>query len=921
MTRFRDVILSLYHDYSRLAKHLVERDLRLVRGCQASLIGGEKLRPQLLSPKYLDSIAILVQYEVDSHETDGFNSEDELFVDHLEGILSADFQKFHDLMEILLDILPAFPSLLDGLVSCASMLLCLNNIAGSRLGRAPQDGANQERTASYLDRSSVLWPAMAESFHNIIDKNVTQIDKNAVLRLTERLTALVRLCGMGDHVLQFQDRNPELPPEWVREAMALDWKFDTLGKLMRCSQMQLRVAGASSMCQTLVNLWKQFEEEPQHSILQHVAAYLNGSSIIEYILGPNSHPAIINESSNIVGFLVVTRTYEKRHTDQLWQAFTSSQDPRAADALVKLIVTIMNLLDTSSVGDVCAKLDDRPFSDFSPSIRNLFDAIIKRMLEKASYDQQTLTYQPYGLCLRLLRESTLLAQDARTPPPELHTVLMQRLKELIRGGPESHRAQLYQSCLEDVSMKSETTLGSLWCLSLAVGWPSAVESEMEILTREHNLAQLLVEEIEHAVVSGSASRAGSVLCGHVNRPRLQLLTNLLRYQPSAIGDGLGEKLWDLMVGPRCPFSHDREAGWGILNQIRGGNTKNPYIRSCFSTYLSRLPTDNFCDGTLKFVRDEVFYLLKQTDELHLDDEASLRSSCLEQLWRLVLEASDRVLAGRAIHSLAKEVYIDSEVVTAYPPLRARQVHSGFVNRCLSYLKESASYINAPNHSEAMVPESSTEKHERIFTRSLQLLTYFLTAHQSSAHFSAPDLRPFMSQIPSEVEGDLVQLKYQSFDGVEQTGVKPLHIGRFNTAASLLASIREATGFPNYRAYYRGQPFLPTERDVCKSLEDLQIREGLILVKREEEDRSGSFKYKPGSSPLQGEILDHFQEMSGYLEMKDTLASEVCERSINPFLLPLTFEGLRIPVWTSRPHECHRDFRKPYKISCRHFPRG
>lgn len=858
-----------------MAKLLVDRDLHLLRECQASLAVGQKRLPQLLSPGYLDQISVLVQFEVDNPEgDDGDGSfQGDLFVDQLEKIFGNDFQQFYETLESLIDILPTFPTLLDGLASFVSILISLINSSSFRPSVA-HETARQERKASYLSKSNEMWPAMATCFHNMIEKMVTQIDKNAVLRLTDRLTGLLRHCGLGESARQFEERNPQLAREWAREAMSLEWKFDTLGKLIRCSQMQLRVAGASNMCQTLVNLWKQYDEEPEQPILQHMAVHLNQSSIIEYVLGPNSHPAIINESSNIVGFLAVTRTYQQRHTDQLWQAFTSSQDPRAAEALVRLICGVTNLLDLSSVGDLCAKLGSRPSSEFTPSIRSLFDHIMKRMLEKSNQEQQPLTYQPYGLCLRLLRESTLLAQDGRTEPPEMHGVLMQRLRELLRADSENHKSELYLSCLEDISQKTETTLGSLWCLSLAVTVPSTIENEMQNLTQEHNLAQLLVGEIEHTVVSGSAARKDSILCGYVNRPRMQFLTHLLRYQPSAISDGLGEKLWDVMVGSQCPCPQDREVGWGILNQIRAGNTKNPYIRSCFSNYLPKLPTENLCEGTLRFIREEIVYLLKQTDELHLDDEASLRSSCVEQLWRLVLEAPDRGLAARAIHTLAREVYIESAVVTTYPPLRARQVHSAFVDRCLSHLKESAGYIKRPGDGEVMIVEGNDERHELVFIRSLQLLTYFLATHQSNSHFSASDLRPFMSQAPSEIEGDPAELKYQSFDGIEQTDVKPLHIGRLNTAASLLASIRQETGFPNYRAYYRGHPFIPNEREVCKSLKDLCISDGLILVKREEEDRSGTFKYKPGSSPLQGEILDHFHEMAGYLEMKDALANEV-----------------------------------------------
>ena len=863
----------------RLTKHLIDRDLIMAKGSEMALIADQKTQPQLLSPPFLEQFGALIQSETDDAEVDdmGVDQHHE-FADQLNYTFGEGSPQVCELMESLVELLPTFPALLDSLSSGAASLISSVRSATLRFNSP----AGRDCAAKYLTRIHRLWPAMDDCLHTLIDKNVTQIDKIYVSQLIERLACLLNLRvkysednnATLDRVRKFKNTYPQLPKHWVPDAMCLEWKFDILSKLIRCSQMQLRVMAASSMCQTLVSLWKRFEEDPTQPVLRHMADYLKRGSIIEYILGANSHPAIINESANIVGFLAVTRTYEERHTDQLWRAFSSSQDPRAADALVRLIVGVTNLLDMSSLGDLCAKLDNRPFIEFTPPMRSLFDSIMKRMLEKSSIDEP-LTYQPYALCLRLLRESTLLAQKAGTAPPEMHQVLMHRLRDLIRASPEKHREELYQSCLLDISQKSDTTLGSLWCLSLTVSVQSAIGVEMELLTWEHDFARLLVEEIEHAVTSHAASNTGPVLCGQVNKPRMDFLIQILRHQPSSIDDGLGDKLWNVMVGSLCCCIEDREVGWRILNDIRG-DTKNPYIRSCYSIYLPKLPTEDFCEGTLKFIREELLYLLKQTEELHLDDETSLRSSCLEQLWRLVLEVPDQVLAARAIHILAREVYIDNSVVTSYPPIRARQVHSAFVARCLAHLRESATCIKGPQDAEVMVVEGSEEKQERIFTRSLQLLTYFLGAHQNNARFSAPDLRPFMSRTPSEIAGELAQLKYQSFDGVEQTDVKPLQIGKLNTAASLLASIRQETGFPNYRAYYRGQPFLLSERDICRSLEDLQIRDGLILVKREEEGRTGSFKHKPGLSPLQAEIMSHFPEMAGYLDLKENLAAEVSQ---------------------------------------------
>jgi ubiquitin carboxyl-terminal hydrolase 34 len=76
--------------------------------------------------------------------------------------------------------------------------------------------------------------------------------------------------------------------------------------------------------------------------------------------------------------------------------------------------------------------------------------------------------------------------------------------------------------------------------------------------------------------------------------------------------------------------------------------------------------------------------------------------------------------------------------------------------------------------------------------------------------------------------------------------------------------------------------VPQESDICKSLEDLQIHNGLILVKREPEVPT-SPRVPQGASPVEVEILNHFDELWEYLSMDEKLAREVRTPEI-PLLL-------------------------------------
>jgi ubiquitin carboxyl-terminal hydrolase 34 len=630
-------------------------------------------------------------------------------------------------------------------------------------------------------------------------------------------------------------------------------------------------------------------------MLKHLAGWLLQSTLIEYILGPNCHPEIIAESANIVGFLVVTKTYEQQHTDRLWYNVTCSQDPRVSDALVRMITTIINIFEQDHLLAFCDKFQGLAVDAFTASIRNLWTTIISQLMDKAQKEHTILTYQPYDLCMKLLRQSSMLGEVSQVAHPEMQCLVMQKFRDLLSYGPDNEgRTQLYVSCLDDVSKKSPTSLGSLWCLLISIR--PVMEREVQVLTREYDLPRLIIDELNAAVDASRATLSSpTVLWGNSNQPRREFLLSIIQFQAETIDEALGKKLWDLLVGPLSPSANDRLAGWQILNEVVVRSaSKNPFIRTCLAQHLPCLPPSCFCEGQLDFIKQEVMKLLDVNQNFQLDEEEVVKSSCLEHLWTIILTADEPVLAGQAIHFLIVDIYAAASVVAGLSSRRLHQAHSILVNRCFVQLKEAASHIQAADtiddsghDGEAMVIVQSDDhlrRHERVFTRSLQLLRYFLDVYQTRPDLSAPDLRALMSQVPSQIEGDPAQLKYQSFDGDRQTEVKPLSIGKRNTAASLLASLRMETGFQNYRAYYRGQPFQPDVRQICKSLEDLQVHEGLILVQRaDENDGLGAQRVKIGASVLQIDILHHFDELWEYLDLKESLAQEV--RRITHRIIP------------------------------------
>ncbi|KAF6837892.1 ubiquitin carboxyl-terminal hydrolase [Colletotrichum plurivorum] len=891
----KQLVTEFFNVFAALSSFLVEFDFMTAQLLQTSP-EDERRQPDFLLGRYTQPLLFFARRD-ESRQPNGFSDEDMLWTrtdvtevlntfqsgpGSVKGLCklaqmhAENASRYHNLMDVLLPIANVTSLILQKTVQAVRQMLT---------------PARVQQAKARLADAHLIYNIIAEALSAAVQKNVTQLSNDTAAQLISQLSEILRLSLSGDHKLaterlkEHRQAHPELPLKFTAEAISLEWRLRVLGKLVTSSQMQLRVMAASTMCHELVTCWKKYSdsEDDNAKLLEYVAQYLLGTKLVDYILGPTCHPEITLESGNIVGFLVVTRLYREEQTDLLWQTITTTQDPRISEALIRMTHGIANLFHPEQLLYLCEKLQRLPIENFTAPVRNLCDAILRNLHNKSQLNGEAPSILPLSLCIRLLREASVYNSESHVAYPEVHQFAIIKFREIAKDGLDPEiRKELYVDCIRDIASKSSTTLGTLWCLAAALR--PAVASELRTLTTEHHLTALLVDELEHAIERGKRAGSPMVLCGSINAPRREFISHILSHEAATVTTDLGPRLWDMLVGHGAACQEDRNAGWAILNGFTRLSHNNPFLAVCSSEYLPRLPRDCFCEGTLQFVRSVV---LPRVNDLEngtiLDDDESLAQSGVEQLWRMILGADNLALVDAAIQTLVGDVYIDSKSILACPHYRACQVHLGLVNRCLKQMEEASNRLDAfgdetrGGDDEAMEivgTEEQSQEQEHIFTRSLAVLRHFLRAHRAKAQFSAPDLRALTPGSPSVAEGESAELKYQSFDGSKQTDIMPLEVGRRNTAASLLASIRQATGFDNYRIYYRGRPFAPNERDVCRSLEDLKIHDGLILVKREENGTATATRIKPGASLLEIEILGHFNQLWNYLSMREVLAKEI-----------------------------------------------
>ncbi|KAL5613580.1 hypothetical protein FOVSG1_002643 [Fusarium oxysporum f. sp. vasinfectum] len=889
---------AIFLDYARLSAWFVNRDIHTIKEFIAEQGGRGQQTFELFCPCYLQNLhSITNPLLLSDDQYEHFGALSTAFLKAYQDSPGGSLSRLLQLIRALFQVIPRYPRLTNDL---APICLVASDIMEDSCNFVTPEIASKSNQKLLIGHT--LLDLIYERLDIMIDKSPTHLIADSVLMTVQALSNMINIALKGDHAaatLMLEEHRaefPAVPLRYTAEAISYEHRFRFLIKLIKSSQMQLRFQGMTQMCKELIAFWKRHYESKADDgshYVEHIAEYLIRTGFIDYLLGANCHPEIIVEGANIIGFIIVTRRYRRMHIDRVWEGIASRQDPRTADALARMVIQIAHLFDDDGFLLLCEKFQTLPIDAFTPVIRMLWEGVMKHMADKCSVDRP-LVVQPYNLCLRLLRDSSVCASGSQVMYPDIQQAAMQKLRELLRCGPNTEgQQQLYLGCLQDLANKSATTLGSLWCLFIAIRSRN-LSQEMHWLVEHHDLTRLVIEELEHAIGAGQAAGILAVLSCSVNQPRKEFIANLIQLEPPSITEDLGVKLWNMLVGPISLSPDDRRVGWEILNSLhRRNNNGNPFLQACLTYHLPALSSEYFCEGMLDFLRIEILPRLNDNLNLALDDPEAVATSGIEQLWRLILEAEDETLVDRAIRTLAVDIYIDSRFFNSISTQRAQSVHLKLASRCLEQLKSAAQELRnasqGTNSDDQVTVTANTQRQlrqqERVFTRSLKFLRYILEAHQSKPSLSAPDLRTLIPQASHEVQGDSAGLKYQSFDGDQQTDIKPLVIGKANTAASLLASLRQETGFENYRIYYRGRPFLPSEQDICRSLEDLCVHDGLILVRREEGGPALSNRVRPGASPLEIEISAHFDEMWEYLSMDEALAQEIYY-----FLIKLPTDG-------------------------------
>ena len=658
--------------------------------------------PRLFSTKYLQqlhALHMLEEHRIESTSllNDSLSSVvhgvDRRHVGQLLSFHDQNFTHLADFISTLLEFAKSSPRLIEDLAPAIQAL--------SDELKNPDLVDMRPSLNDRIAMAHALWDNVEAVLSASINEHMSLLSHDGTFSVIQALTDLLKVCLQSSHergqrlVLNYQQQYPKLSSEQCIEALVWRWRANVLTGIIKSTQMQLRVMAVTAMCTDLVSMWKQSgnsPDEPAGEFLLHVGNYLLQIGLIEYLTGPNCHPEIITESANVLGFLVATKQIRDEHIERVWLGMSSDQNPRLAEALTRVLGMIINLSDSQGLINLCQRLQALPLSNFNASFRSTWENVLRRIAQRSNIDHIALTSHPFTLCLRLLREASVPTKGSGVADLELYHTSLQKFRELLSHGlsPEI-RKELYESCMEDLSADSTTTLGSICALAILLRLGGA--RDLENLVLHHDFVRLLVEELEKAIKNSRDAGVSSILSGQLNARRRELVGDILAEYPSYLSDELGLRLWNLLVGQQSLSLEDRMAGWQIVAAVASkasdAGHDNHFIQTAFSTYLPSLPANTFCDGMHRFISQDLLSTVDKTSDFMLDDSVQISQSAIPQLWRMILSTRDSFLAERVMRTLAVEVCLDNQLIYSYPVHRARKVHLSLVNRCLAQLRDAA----------------------------------------------------------------------------------------------------------------------------------------------------------------------------------------------------------------------------------------
>ena len=748
-------------------------------------------------------------------------------------------------------------------------------------------------------------PVQAHELFHLVDvtleKYVSKQNPILSLDLSKTLVAdlsqLLRQIAVADEGLARSLLSETLPAiasldtEEVCTYIEMAWKFRLLKRCITEGRMEIRVQGIETMQGDLVTVYQKYVQgveistEPgkHHPIAQFLSDFILTSKLVEYIVGVESHPQLIQRSGNIIGFLIVTDRYTNAESDAIWKTVAISQDSRVTDAiLTQLKKVIFNISPYSNLLHLTTKLDELPLHMFDTRMIQYGATLLENLRRKCRDHRQRMDMPPYHLCIRLIRQAAAGDSLTQQRKRDVTEFALSELEKLLKLGPsDEDRSTIFDQCVQDVAIQSLSCTGSIYALNALIAQNPG--SHIKALAASADISTLMVGDFIRVTKAGPLHNTSSSACDDGLAVRLTTLEDIIIFVPETISADLGSNLWNAMVGSDSVSHWARNKAWStLLHVLHHSQTRNPFIDRCIKDYLPRLDATLLTMGTLDFVKGVEHYESRFTDRPGNLAENVGSTTSAELLWHISLVVPVHSIEVPTIQALVS-YYLDRPRTTRISRAIVEASHKEFVERCIVKLTSAASALKTysgdtiSGEDESMVIVASANEVEAtklLFSRSLLILKELVRGIRARPLYSPPIQAKPAPSFVQVVKGDPFCIRYQPYSGGRCTGIQSVELGGSNTVADLLDRLTMVTKFSKFTTYANGQKLdLTSAPDL--TLGELKIN-GLLIVK-EIQDSLGHVPLSTldmGLSSLELDVLRHFPKLYELLDIENAMARDV-----------------------------------------------
>ena len=716
----------------------------------------------------------------------------------------------------------------------------------------------------------------------------------------DRAISLCNERGLAHQGLSLEER---------ADMLQLSWKFETLRKCIMEGRMEIRVQGVDSMQQDLVNNYKKYVEGrfdlSEHPISLYLSDFLIKNRIVQYLVSADSHPQLMQRSFNIVGFLIVTKKLTNTDTDMIWSALVTSSESRSGEGIVNMLSQCFHLCDYSTLRYLVGKLNELPVTGFDGKMLSFTSLVLTHLRDKWTVDNfdesKKLDMPPFDLCIRLIRQAP---PDGPSSPENGRQIVewaIHHLRHLLPLGP-THQAKeaIFAECLDDIIDPKLSATGSICAIYNLIGDHKL--HYIQHLSRDLDMTTILVNDFSRMVHGHTGSHLSPTSIHERLTIRLHLLHLVLLMAPETLNSETDTLLWEALVGSKAISDNARDAAWDtLINVARNSVTRNPYIDLCISRFLPNLSARFLVPGCLTFAEVAKQYIM-QSAKSRPPGEQLQGPTAAELMWHLSLTVpSGRGdMEHRAIGMLIS-LYLDSPDAHRRSREANDSLHIELVERCINQLTAAASKLKAysdgtsSGEDEPMIIVATDEEaqvQKLSFLRSLMILKEFVRGVRSRPMYSpSPEIPPRLPKDFDRLRGEPIAIKYQAFsEGKKNGDISLFHVGGLETVDDLARKLTLLTGFSKFTAIAGGQRVdLVGKADRKVEDEDFH-RKGLLLIRKvASADPMPNNLLASGLRPMEIEVLRHFDDLYGLLNMEEDLARQVSGVSATIHAIELSLE--------------------------------